>query len=40
MGSVQQCVKSEIDVLRKEAKDVFKLVININSYKDCQVAKG
>ena len=28
-GSVQQCAKSEIDVLRKEASSVFKLVIYI-----------
>ena len=28
-GSVQHCVKSEIDVLRKEALHVFKLVIFI-----------
>ena len=28
-GSVQQCVKSEIDILRKEALHVFKLVIYI-----------
>ena len=28
-GSVQQCVKSEIDVLKKEAVNVFKVVIYI-----------
>ena len=28
-GSVQQCVKSEIGVLRKETLNVFKLVIYI-----------
>ena len=28
-GSVQQCVKSEIDVLRKGASSVFNLVIYI-----------
>ena len=32
-GSVQQCVKSEIDVLRSEAVNVFKLVIYIGINK-------
>ena len=30
-GSVQQCVKSENGVLRKEALDVFKMVIYIST---------